>query len=176
MTSIPHDLSTPLRSVTQRITATPFKQLPYIAPYLATTIAEHGKRLFEFPKESLNGDRSDITVLVHKFKTQLSALLQDKSPEARYGSVVLIKATIEVGGWNILQSSGPWVRGLISILGVSSTVHFAHQLQCEKFPPMAFHVVYLKSLFTAFNPPLTAVNISDAWNRDPTLQVSRRFA
>ena len=58
---------------------------------------------------------------VHKLKTQLSTLLGGKSPEGRFAAVVLIKAAIEVGGWEVLRGSEPWVRGLLAILAVGSS-------------------------------------------------------
>lgn len=108
-----------LRVVTQRLTATPTEQLPHIAPYLATTITEC-KAVFAFPLYNIHStEASGTPVLVHKLKSQLSALLQDKSPSARYAAVILIKATIEVGGWSLFQGVGPWVTKLIATLGVS---------------------------------------------------------
>ena len=62
---------------------------------------------------------SEFTVPVHKLKTQLSSLLNSKNPEGRFAAVVLVKGAVEVGGWEVLQTSEPWVRGLISILVVS---------------------------------------------------------
>ncbi len=56
-------------------------------------------------------------MLVHKFKTQISALLQGRTTEERWAAVVLIKATVEAGGWEVLSGSGAWVRGLLGILG-----------------------------------------------------------
>ena len=117
----PQDTSNPLRVVTQRLSSTPFKQLPHVAPYLATTIAQSGKAFAAPTREGQAVGGSESAVIVHKFKTQLSALLQDKSPEARYAAVILIKATVEVGGWNVLQGVAAWVRGLIGILGVSNS-------------------------------------------------------
>ena len=108
-----------LRVVTQRLSSTHFKQLPHISPYLATIIAQHGKALATSSKDGQAFSETESAVVVHKLKTQLSALLQDKNPEARYAAVVLIRSTVETGGWNVLQGIGSWVRGLIGILGVS---------------------------------------------------------
>ena len=116
----PQDGFNPLRVVTQRLSSTSSKQLPHIAPYLAVSITQCGKALTTLDKEGQAVGGSESAVAVHKLKTQLSALLQDKSPEARYAAVILIKATIEVGGWSILQGAGIWVRGLLAILGVSN--------------------------------------------------------
>lgn len=113
------DAFNPLRVVTQRLSSTPSKQLPHVALYLATAIAQAGET---FAAPNIKGqavDGSDPAVLIHKLRTQLSALLQEKSPEARYAAVILIKPTVEAGGWKVLNGAGAWVRGLIGILGVS---------------------------------------------------------
>lgn len=116
----PQDTFNPLRVVTQRLSSTPSKLLPHVAPYLATTITQCDKAFAARSSRGqvVGGDES--VIIVHKLKTQLSALLQDKSPEARYAAVILIKATVEVGGWNVLQGVGVWVRGLVGIIGVSN--------------------------------------------------------
>ena len=62
---------------------------------------------------------SEFTVPVHKLKTQISSLLNGKSPEGRFAAVVLVKGAVEVGGWEVLQTCEPWVRGLLSVLVVS---------------------------------------------------------
>ena len=115
----PQDTSKLLRVVTQRLSSAPSKQLPYVAPYLATVIAQHGKALATSTKDTQIGD-AESAVIVHKLKSQLSALLQDKDLGARYAAVILIKATVEAGGWITLQGVGAWARGLTGILGVSS--------------------------------------------------------
>ena len=121
-----------LRVVTQRLSSTPIKQLPHVAPYLAINIAQHGQALAKSSKEDKVVGKTDSAVNVHKLKTQLSTLLQDKKPEARYAAVILIRATVEVGGWNVLQGVGPWVRGLVGLLGVSGTCknQFGHLAIC----------------------------------------------
>ena len=112
----------PLRVVTQRLTSTPTNRLPHIVPFLANTIASC-REIFKHSESSEKGkDGSEVGIVVHKLKTQLSTLLQDKSVEARWSAVVLIKATVEAGGWGILQSCGAWTRGLLSILNVRRSV------------------------------------------------------
>ncbi|KAG9249093.1 rRNA processing/ribosome biogenesis-domain-containing protein [Calycina marina] len=59
---------------------------------------------------------SEFTVPVHKLRTQISSLLNGKSPEGRFAAVVLVKGAVEVGEWEVLQTSEQWVRGLLSIL------------------------------------------------------------
>jgi pre-rRNA-processing protein RIX1 len=61
-------------------------------------------------------------VLVHKLKTQVSALLFGKSTEGRFAAVVLIKAIVAVGGWEVLRVVESWVKGLLSVLGVGEPV------------------------------------------------------
>ena len=117
----PQEVPDMLRVVTQRLSSTPIKQLPHVAPYLAVNIAQHGQALAKSSKEDKLVGKTDSAVIVHKLKTQLSALLQDKNREARYAAVILIRATVEVGGWNVLQGVGAWVRGLVGLLGVSET-------------------------------------------------------
>ena len=111
-----------LRVVTQRLSSTPSTQLPHVAPILARNISEC-RELFNVPQTgTLNKDNPDNAIVVHKLKTQLSALLQDRIPDARYAAVILIKATVEVGGYEVLQGVAPWIKGLINILGVSSSL------------------------------------------------------
>lgn len=107
----------PLRVVTQRLSIMSTKELPHIAPRLAASITQCRKTFGSSQDDGT--DESGAGMVVHKLKTQISALLQDRSPSARYAAIILIKATIEVGGWNVLQAAGPWVRGLIAIIGVS---------------------------------------------------------
>ena len=113
----------PLRVVTQRLSTTPVRQLPHVAPFLATTITDSRDTFRNSQNENNSRSGSESSVLVHKLKAQLSTLLQDKSLQARFSAVILLKATIEVGGWNMLQEAGPWARGMIGILGVSNFLH-----------------------------------------------------
>jgi len=62
-------------------------------------------------------DGSDVGMLVHRVKTRISTLMQDKSPQARWAAVVLIKAIIEAGGLEVLQGSSAWIRSMIGSLG-----------------------------------------------------------
>ena len=102
-----------LRSVTLRLSSTPAWQLPHVAPVLAGRISESGW-LLSVQSSELSADAG---VLVHKLKTQTSTLLQDKSSQARWTGVVLAKAIIEAGGYQVLQDVGPWMRSMITLLG-----------------------------------------------------------
>ncbi|PKS10204.1 hypothetical protein jhhlp_001954 [Lomentospora prolificans] len=69
------------------------------------------------PQDSkLRDNASEAAVLVHKLKTALKTLLNDRDHRRRFTGVVLVKAVIDVGGWECLRSSEPWVRGLIAVL------------------------------------------------------------
>lgn len=111
-----------LRAVTQRLALTPNKRLPQIVPFLADSITGCCEILSTSDGQRQGKDGAELGVLIHKLKTQLSALLLEKSVDARWSAVVLIKATIEVGGWEILQGSGAWTRGLLGILNVSESI------------------------------------------------------
>ena len=114
--------STLLRVVTQRLSNTPSTQLAHVAPILAGNISECRESLSINQVDALNKGSPENSILVHKLKTQLSALLQDRTPDARYAAVILIKATVEAGNNAILQGTAPWIKGLINILGVSSSL------------------------------------------------------
>ena len=107
-----------LRVITQRISSTPHKQLPHVVPFLANSIRNTGDLLATSESRHQTGEGPEPSVLVHKFKTQISSLLQEKNTEARWSAIVLIKATVEAGGWTVLQGAGNWVRGLLGILAV----------------------------------------------------------
>lgn len=108
----------PLRVVTQRLSSTPAKHMAHVAPCLAASIIDCRDIISSSTNHGGGKDASETSVLVHKLKSQLSALLQEKAVEARWAAVVLIKATVEVGGWEVLRGSGAWVRGLLGLLGV----------------------------------------------------------
>lgn len=107
---------TTLRVITQRLTATPSWQLPHIVPYLASTIPSCAQVLQNPPVPGHTNDGSEIAVVIHKFKTRISTLLAEKSAQAKWSAVVLIKATVETGGLEVLRASGAWIRGLLGIL------------------------------------------------------------
>lgn len=95
---------------------------PTDLPRLTPTLLRHVLRC-QVPLSSPAGntgqaDASATSVHVHKLKTQLSSLLVGKSVEGRFAAVVLLKAVVEVGGWEVLQGTESWVRGLLSVLTV----------------------------------------------------------
>lgn len=104
-----------LRAVASRLTSTPIEDLPHQIGYLATSIASC-QGLLQNASSS-----NDHATLLHKLKTRVSALLQDRTPEGRFCGIVIAKAVVEVGGFTILADSGNWVRAIISCLNKSDS-------------------------------------------------------
>ncbi|KAL4883307.1 rRNA processing/ribosome biogenesis-domain-containing protein [Aspergillus karnatakaensis] len=109
-------LSMTLRAVNHRLTSLPAQQLPAIAASLASSISECGDLLLTPQSQKAGKSDSDHAVQVHKLVTRLSSLLQDRSFEGRWTAVVLVKAVVEAGQWEILRGSESFVRGLMGIL------------------------------------------------------------
>lgn len=107
--------SSSLRVVTYRLNTTPVKELPHIAHFLASSIQNCSDALKSASGQS-SGKIDDLSLQVHKLKAKLGSLLQDRSPEGRFTAVVLVKATVEAGGRQILGSCEPWLRGLLAVL------------------------------------------------------------
>ncbi|KAJ5903392.1 hypothetical protein N7504_005775 [Penicillium tannophilum] len=108
--------TTTLRAVTHRLATTPVEQLPSIAAFLATSLTDCAELLSAPQAQKSGKTESDHSVQIHKLKTRLATLLQDRTIEGRWTAVVLVKATVEAGQWEILRGYEPIVRGLISIL------------------------------------------------------------
>jgi hypothetical protein len=104
-----------LRSITNTIAAIPTDQLHRATPQLLRSLADCEEVL----SSSLTGKKDDFdSVLVHKYKSQLSTLLQSRSERGRWVAIALIKSTVEIGGWEMLREAGPWVRGILGMLAV----------------------------------------------------------
>lgn len=68
--------------------------------------------------QKIRDSSSESTVLVHKLKNAVKTLLNDRDHRRRFTGVVLVKAIVDVGGWECLRSSEPWVRGLLAVIQV----------------------------------------------------------
>lgn len=108
-----------LRAAVHRLTATPVEELPPMAAYLASTLGESGAILSAPENQKRGAGASDTALLVTKLKTRITSLLQDKTIEGRWTAVILVKSAVEAGQWEILRGCEPWVRALLTILGVS---------------------------------------------------------
>ncbi|KAI0115053.1 rRNA processing/ribosome biogenesis-domain-containing protein [Daldinia grandis] len=105
-----------LRSLCRRLTATKVEQLPALLPSLLRDLLRCKEPLSRPHEAKASDSSSESTVLVHKLKTQISALLNSRTSQGRFVGVALVKAVVEAGGWECLRTSEPWVRGLLSIL------------------------------------------------------------
>ena len=104
-----------LRAVIHRLNNTPVKDLPHIAHFLASTVSNCANTL-KFTLAQSTGKNNDLTLQINRFKARISSLLQDRSAEGRFTAVILVKATVEAGGREILSSCEPWLRGLLTVL------------------------------------------------------------
>jgi pre-rRNA-processing protein RIX1 len=110
-----------LRSLCRKLTSTKPEHLPNLLPVLLKDVHRCQGPL-SAPQESKSGaNSSEAAVLVHKLRTQITALLNGRSVQGRFAATALVKAVIEVGGWECLRMSEPWIQGLLSILQVSWT-------------------------------------------------------
>lgn len=107
-----------LRVLCFQLSSMAVSDLPRLTPTLLSYVLRCQVPLSMPAVAAGKAEASASAVLVHKLKTQLSTLLNGKSTEGRFVAVVLVKAVIEVGGWEVLNGSEAWVRGLLSILGV----------------------------------------------------------
>ena len=89
--------------------------LPALSPVLVNHVLRCRGPLSISTEQKSKGKPDDA----HRLKTQIGSLLVGKSPQGRFAAVVLIKTVVDVGGWECLRTSEPWVRGLLSILQVS---------------------------------------------------------
>ncbi|KEF60564.1 uncharacterized protein A1O9_02125 [Exophiala aquamarina CBS 119918] len=105
-----HDAA--FRALVNRLNVTPVEELPRLAGFLASSLAGCSLERY-FTDARTNAS----PVIAHKLKTRISALLQGRSQAGRLSAVILIKTIIESAGSNLLASSEPWARGLLSCLG-----------------------------------------------------------
>lgn len=105
----------------------PQAQLPLAVPSLTKHILRC-RHVLSTPHDAKSkDDGSQSAQLVHKLRASVTTLLNGRSREARFAAIGLIKAMIDVGGWEILRTSDSWVRGLLSIVQV-------FQVLCEDAP------------------------------------------
>ena len=113
-----------LRVVCRRLTSTPADDLPRLCPILISHVLRCGSALSATPDAKAKDKTSEVTLLLHKLRTHITTLLTGRKASGRFAAVCLIKAIIDVGGWESLRLSEPWIRGLISVLQVSTYASF----------------------------------------------------
>ncbi|PHH77618.1 hypothetical protein CDD82_3447 [Ophiocordyceps australis] len=99
-----------------KLSSTPAIQLPHALPVLTRHVVRCKDALSAPQEQKLKDNASQSSLLIHKIKTQIITLLNGRSREGRFAAVGLVKAVIDVGGWEMLRGSEPWVRGLLSIM------------------------------------------------------------
>ena len=106
-----------LRSTAQRLNVTPVEDLPRIAGFLASSLAQCTTLGSEDEQKA-----TDLSSPLHRLKTRLSSLLQGRTAAERLTASIVIKAYVEVvkpvdaGQW------ASWGRGLITCLSKPDTV------------------------------------------------------
>ncbi|KAI1106293.1 hypothetical protein F4804DRAFT_51892 [Jackrogersella minutella] len=105
-----------LRNLCRRLTATKVEQLPALLPSLLKDLLRCQEPLSRPQESKASENSSESAVLVHKLKVQISTLLSSRTTHGRFVGVALVKATIEIGGWECLRTSESWVHGLLSVL------------------------------------------------------------
>ncbi|PHH69035.1 hypothetical protein CDD80_7057 [Ophiocordyceps camponoti-rufipedis] len=108
-----------LEILCKKLSSTPPALLPRSLPALTNHASRCGPALSTTPpdqKKPKDDDGSRTAVLVHRLKTTTTTLLTGRSPEARFAAVGVVKAVVDVGGWETLRGVEPWVRGLLSIV------------------------------------------------------------
>ncbi|KAJ4414210.1 hypothetical protein N0V85_003246 [Neurospora sp. IMI 360204] len=106
-----------LRVLCRRLASTPVDDLPHICPLLVSHVLRCGEALSAVPETKAKDKSSETATLVHRLRTHITTLLTGKSASGRFAAVSLVKAVVDVGGWESLRASDAWIRGLISILG-----------------------------------------------------------
>jgi pre-rRNA-processing protein RIX1 len=106
--------------------------LPELLPHLLPLVHASGPLIASQQAQASSKNATENSLLWNKYRTQLTALLQAKGnggAEARWATVVLVKATIEVGEWEVLQNAGGWVRSLLGLLAVSISHSLVFKLE-----------------------------------------------
>ncbi|KAK3943022.1 rRNA processing/ribosome biogenesis-domain-containing protein [Diplogelasinospora grovesii] len=104
-----------LRVLCRRLASTPGEDLPRLCPALVNHVLRCAGPLSAAQDKSR--DKSpETSMLVHKLKTHINTLLHGRSPAGRFAAICLVKAVIDVGGWECLRGADAWIQGLISVL------------------------------------------------------------
>jgi len=112
------DLPPDLRVLCRTLTSVSTDDLPAICPTLVSQVLRCGKPLSSPLEKKAKDSTNEATVLVHKLKTHINTLFNGRSPQGRFAGMVLSKAVVDVGGWECLRTSDPWIQGCLSILQV----------------------------------------------------------
>ncbi|TGZ84063.1 hypothetical protein EX30DRAFT_362019 [Ascodesmis nigricans] len=118
-----------LRRITAVLTATPEPQLPQHATTLATLILsapilDSASAIAANPAPRRQ-QAEEAAVLLNKFKTRVSALLQSRNAQARWTGLVLAKCAVESSFEALASWAGTWVRLMMGLITrpESATIH-----------------------------------------------------
>lgn len=100
-----------LRAASFRISSASKAELPHVVACVAQSLTSC-KDILSGPEQK----DTDASVVLHRFNTQITTLLQDRTVEGRWAATVLVKAAIEAGGWETLRKCNAWVRPLLANL------------------------------------------------------------
>lgn len=108
-----------LRVLCRTLASTPPAQLLTKLPVLTSLLVRSSDAFSAAAASSKpRPDASPSSQLLRKLFTHLTSLLTGRSREGRFVSAALLKAVVDLGRWNVLPDSEPWVRGLLSVLQV----------------------------------------------------------
>ncbi|KAG6041361.1 hypothetical protein E4U41_004771 [Claviceps citrina] len=134
-----------LKVLCRKLASIPQAQLPHALPLLTKHVLRC-KQILSSPHDAKSKDASQTAQLVHALRTSVTSLLNARSREARFTAIGLIKAIIDVGGWEMLRTSESWVRGLLSIIQKG-----------DPFPSKELAVLTLTRIYVAVQPFQTLV-------------------
>ncbi|KAF3769596.1 hypothetical protein M406DRAFT_22037, partial [Cryphonectria parasitica EP155] len=130
-----------LQVLCRRLASTDPDALPALCPNLISHIHRCRGVLSLVVDQKLKDSAPEHSVLVHKLKTQLTTLLKNgRSQSSRFSAAILIKAVVDVGGYECLRTSGPWVQGLLSIIQKN-----------DPFPAREIAIITLTRIYTLLN-------------------------
>lgn len=100
-----------LRAAAQRLTTTPTEDLPRVASFIALSLANCSAVL---NGEAIKSNESSVSL--HKLRTKLSSLLQDRTSAGRSTAAIVIKSFAEASRPTESAIWESWARGLIGCL------------------------------------------------------------
>ncbi|KAL7270565.1 hypothetical protein RUND412_006723 [Rhizina undulata] len=112
-----------LRTINTLLSTTPDVSLPSQIPSIVTLLYSSPilQSLATISNASGSAQKQksaeEASILLHKFKTRISSLLQSKSPQARWSGVALVKGCVESSFECLVSHGGVWVRSLVPLLG-----------------------------------------------------------
>ncbi|KAF8543789.1 rRNA processing/ribosome biogenesis-domain-containing protein [Trichophaea hybrida] len=106
-----------LRTITTLLTTTSEASLPSQIPIIARQLYASPVLNAAVSLSSSGGRESeDAMVLVNKFKTRVSALLQSRVNQARWCGVVIVKCTVESSFEALAAWGGLWAKALVGLV------------------------------------------------------------